>query len=358
MINKICDSLSLVCSGLNNWPQALPAIGIVATVAYIAKKCIKDRQSNMHMETLRKRATQNPPSSLWKKITVTTIIALATFALFPALRQVVYAPTDLQPDSSLFNRGANSQLNYNSQEPNTLLQQSEKIHDIITTKAKPLRVEQPIIQSYGDFTDEATMEKMKCKVAEFPEGKIIYANKLASIVEKSFQSEAARSLLIKVLKAGPLYIIPGDHRTSPQGGSWRAGERIISLLNSENSKRKLGHLLFEATNALRVKEQLKLRDEAFLGSVSKNSYVERWERIEYEVAKDFTSTIRACINEDKWSEETHLGIPTFVSLASNWDQYWELISKTSHPGQFRNDWDYLYKEKYCKKHPKAADCNS
>jgi len=307
--------LPALCSTLSDLHPILPVVGIIATTAFIAKKCLTKRQLNTYKKDLSTRK-QNLTLSIPKGMTVAAVIllALCCFPLAEAAKQTG-SSTSTQESCSV-----------------------------------------PTIRSYGDFTNQVTSEKVKCMVAELPEGKIIYANKLARIVEKAFQSESARTLLGKALADGPLYVIPGDFQTAPQGGSWEVFERTIYLHDSENSNRKLGHFLFETTNALRAHEQLDLIDDTLSGIVSKNSYAKRWERIEYGTTKDFSSTILSCIKKDKWPEETSLDLPQLISNSPNWDRYWKKISKSSHTEQYRQDWVQNLKEIYCKKQPKSIDC--
>lgn len=186
-----------------------------------------------------------------------------------------------------------------------------------------------------------------------PEGEIIYEPKLRPYVYNVIDTEPARELLNKVLADGPINILLGDDSDAPAGGKWIADGREITINKSEHPDRKLGHLLFEMANALQAKEQLQLQQDSSEGKVSREDYVKRWEEIEYNTAKIFSSTIQRCIKDYGWPVEAEMGISQLVKL--NWEQLWNIIKNSDHANLFRSDWDALFSEKYCKINP--GTCN-
>ena len=165
--------------------------------------------------------------------------------------------------------------------------------------------------------DRYLYKEVKCISLELPEGKILYAQELAPFVQKVIESKPARNLLNQALAAGPLTILLGEKWNVPSGGSWMPKEREIRIQDAESPERKLGHLLFENVNALQVKEQLKFETECDSGLVAKEAFVERWERIEYEVAKIFTSAVLECISKNNWPKKSDMDLPLIFSNPRN-----------------------------------------
>ena len=200
-------------------------------------------------------------------------------------------------------------------------------------------------------------KKIKCVSLKLPEGQLLYARGLSPLVEKIVESEPARLLLNQALKAGPLTLLLGDKKSAPAGGKWVPAMRQIYIQKEEHPDRQLGHLLFEIVNALRTEEQLSLKQKCEQGLVGKELYVKKWEQMEYEAAKTFTSAVMQCISRDHWPQPAAMDFPQIFANPPTWKQFWEMIKHTSHADLFRKNWDDGVKPDYCAKNPKKPDCH-
>ena len=205
--------------------------------------------------------------------------------------------------------------------------------------------------------DRLTPKKLKCISLELTEGKILYSPELSDSVEKVIRSKSTRALLNKALENGPLIILKGSAEHVPQGGSWSVQERTIRISEVENSKRQLGHLVFELSNALQHAPQSTLSEDVMNRQVGKEEYVKRWKKIEFDAVQDFISAIQPCIKERLCFKESDLYIPEFFPKELTWEKHWEDIKNSDHANQFRSDWDQQIKPSYCSKNPKSKDCN-
>jgi len=204
--------------------------------------------------------------------------------------------------------------------------------------------------------DVFTGKSVKCLKIKVGDGAITYQKELSSVIEKILKSEAAKQLLSQVLAEGPCTFLTADSQTVPMGGLMVPDRRFIYISRSENANRKLGHAVFEMCNLLNAKMTMSLKEGAEAGSIAKEAYVEKWERIEYESLKKFTSTIRLTTAKDHWSKETDMDLPLLFSRASGWTGFWNLIKNSNHADQYRLDWKRNFQKLYCKKHPGAMDC--
>lgn len=230
---------------------------------------------------------------------------------------------------------------------------SSNISSISLENHNNLEMASPYITLIDPFTSKA----IPCLFSDLPNGKVVYSPELKPLMGRIIDTKPAKELLNNALRHGPLKVLSADKEQAPAGGRWIMSERLILIDEEEKTSRKLGHLLFEIANSLNVEKQLKLSNEALYGLVSKQSYVKRWEQIEFETAKIFDETIMKCISNYHWSKESDLSISKLLELSGrNWERHWEIIKNSPHAELFRVDWNTGPGHIYCQKHPKKADC--
>jgi len=204
--------------------------------------------------------------------------------------------------------------------------------------------------------DILTDEKIECVKMELEDGTFTYARELAPVITAILNSETAYSLLKQALKDGPLTFLDTDSQTAPRGGIFIPERRYIYIDRTESANRRLGHTLFEICDALSHELTKDLRRKALSGDVPKETYVQTWEKAQYQSLKTFTKTISSIIDKDYWSEETNLNFPNEFADFSDWPTFWKSIRSTKHAIHYRLDWKKKYKKIYCGKHPGKNDC--
>lgn len=205
--------------------------------------------------------------------------------------------------------------------------------------------------------DSFLNKNVKCISVQLQEGKLYHDLELAPLIEKVMQTEPSRKLLNQALSKGSIAFLSGDHQSAPGGGSWRPLEREVRVRSDEMPNRKLGHLLFEIADALQLEKQLALSKDTNEGTVSKESYVKRWEEIQFQTGKIFNSVVQECISKHHWPKQADLDMSMLFRPSLKWDDFWKMIQHSSHADYFRSDWDHVARDSYCEKNPGKPDCN-
>lgn len=207
------------------------------------------------------------------------------------------------------------------------------------------------------YIDPDTDQPMRCLSLEIDQKPIAYSLALKPYLEKVVNCPAALKVLKEVREAGSLTVLKGDQLTAPAGGSWRQKHRLIAINPKETEARKLGHLLFELTDALQHADQKTLFDDCDKGLVSQNDYVMRWQKIQYQASKRFASAVKDCINKYEWPKAADLDIPLIADMT--WEEQWAFIQRApKHLDLYRREWDLSVKKDYCPKHPVAPECKN
>lgn len=198
--------------------------------------------------------------------------------------------------------------------------------------------------------------KVTCLKQELPEGTIAYSKELSPAINKILQSKDAYSLLKKALEDGPLTFLSADAEAVPSGGIFMSEPRYIYIARTKDQNEQTGQTLYEICDALNSNLIHSLTRDVEEGKVSKEAYVEKWEKIQFDSFKIFTSKINDIITKDLWAKETDLGFIKKFEQYSEWPVFWKSIKNSDHAIKHRLDWKKLYKKNYCSKHPKAIDC--
>jgi hypothetical protein len=209
--------------------------------------------------------------------------------------------------------------------------------------------------------DPATHELTHCYAVQLQDGELYFSYEISKVVEKLLACPQAAQLVNKALKGGTILVRYGSAYETPMEANWSPKERLIRVSAAQPIARQLGHLLFEFANAVQSPAQLKLAEEVDAGKVAREQYVRRWERIEYDTAREFVPAVESCIAKNGWSQDSSLNLHLLFeggaqAPAATFDKFWNLIKTQPHAEQYRKDWDRLYKNNYCKTNPAVAGC--
>ena len=107
------------------------------------------------------------------------------------------------------------------------------------------------------------------------------------------------------------------------------------------------HLIHELSNLASIAEVDKIDVAVTAGDLSRDEYIKRIEKIEYEIGvKNTLNAFDACKN--KWLCKT--SIMEFARGAKNFDDYFKNLLLPAHKAAYGKDWDDRFKKAYEKKH--------
>jgi hypothetical protein len=196
------------------------------------------------------------------------------------------------------------------------------------------------------FSSQADVKLTRVKL---PEGEILFDPILEPLIKKVAETGPSRILLNQALSSGPIAILESAQETS-----WNAKYREMQISSHNNPARGLKALLFEISNSLQNKRHLALFEDCNAGIVGREAYVERSERIEYDVIQVFAKTVGECISKYGWPKEAD--VKSNIPRDKPWEEYWEITRTSRHADHYRKFWDQRIKPTFCSKNPNEAEC--
>jgi hypothetical protein len=122
----------------------------------------------------------------------------------------------------------------------------------------------------------------------------------------------------------------------------------ITLDRTVDKCTALQQLIHELSNLSSVAEINKIHESASAGDVSRDEFIKRIEKIEYEVGvKNVFTAFDVC--KDKWLCRTN--IMEFARKAKDFEDYFKNFLKSAHKEGYAKQWDDKFKAAYDRKHP-------
>jgi hypothetical protein len=121
----------------------------------------------------------------------------------------------------------------------------------------------------------------------------------------------------------------------------------IRLESTMDKCHAIQSLIHELSNLSSLADINKIVDSAIAGDLSRDDYIKRMEKIEYEIGvKNVLTAFNAC--KDKWLCET--SIMEYAAKARDFEDYFINLLKSSHKEGYGKQWDERFKEAFIRKH--------
>lgn len=132
----------------------------------------------------------------------------------------------------------------------------------------------------------------------------------------------------------------------------------ILLGNNQSTEDKLYWLLFETHSLSRKDDLLLLQDQAGRGELSRENFAKDIEKFKYQTALENYKMNKNCIDGGFWKLKDPRSFLMDAYLPKLFELWWNIIKNNANTENQRNQWDSLFKQAYCEKHPHEKDCKA
>lgn len=141
-------------------------------------------------------------------------------------------------------------------------------------------------------------------------------------------------------------------RPSTFGGKALFNEGKVLVRKGDPRCTQIETVLFEMGNWHRKKDFDNISSEAAKGNLSREEYIRKNEKLEYDNVQDTIKATTKC--KEKWGCKSHTFDFDSMRSAKNFEDYYKNYLRANHKEYWGKAWDSNYKAAYEKKHPKKT----